>query len=147
MRIDIKDLVEGKLDGEYVWVCDFRHNNIFEKPIRHVAPERVLVRSNTEIPTKTSAHGKVYQVRTIYYSESHFVRLSKKTGKPIKSMYAPFDNTGYRSYTGVPLNIFDNEAECQACYRELKLKVLEQLEGAYQEQKARYEAMKAELLA
>lgn len=91
MKINIEDITSGKLD--------YRKPNIHEKPIRLVEPQKVLVRSNTETKDR------------VYYSESHFVILNKNS-ELTKKIIKPFDNTGYRSYTGVALNVFDNEQEC-----------------------------------
>ena len=60
-----------------------------------------MVRSNQE--TK----------KRIYYSESHFVTL-KKNGEPSSKVIPLYDNTGFRSYKGVPVKVFDNIAECKA---------------------------------
>ena len=98
--IDPKEVAEGKMDGEIVWVCDFRYDNYGEKPIRKILPTKVMVRSNSE------------SIRTFYYSESHFARLSKK-GEPLKSkLIALVDNTGYRNRSGQPLWIFPDEKSC-----------------------------------
>jgi len=103
--INITDITSGKLNGKFVWICDLRYNNYSDKPIRHIKPIRVLIRGNDK--TK----------KTIYYSESHFIGLNK-TGVPVESkIYAPFDNTGFRSRTGIPLNCFDNEDECFKFYK------------------------------
>lgn len=100
----IEDIMAGKLNGRKVWICDIRYDNYSEKPIRHVSPQEVMVRSNSE--TK----------KRVYYSESHFVALNKK-GEPVNSkIYSPVDNTGYRSRSGTPLQVFDNEADCRKAY-------------------------------
>ena len=37
-----------------------------------------------------------------------------KKGEPSKSkIISIFDNTGYRSFAGIPIQIFDNEKECR----------------------------------
>ena len=104
--IDIKEITNGKLDGQKVWICDFRYDDYGNKPIRNIQPQLVLVRSNNET------------TKRIYYSKSHFVGLNKN-GKPLKSkIIAPFDNTGYRFIGGTPLNVFYNEEDCVQCYKE-----------------------------
>jgi len=108
MQIEIKDITDGKFNGKKLWICDFRfsdYNN--SKPIRHIKPVQVLVCSNSDLPKN----------KTVYYSESHLKKISKK-GEPLKSgIIAPFDNTGYRSYTGTPLNAFDDKKECIEFYK------------------------------
>lgn len=103
----IEKVKNGELNGEIVWICDFRYSDISNfKPVRHVKPTKVLIRSNSE--TK----------KRIYYSKSHFVELNKD-GKPLNSkIHNLYDNTGYRSFTGTPLNIFFTEKECVKCYNE-----------------------------
>ena len=102
--IKTKDIREGKLNGSVVWICDYRHNDYSKKPIRHIRPTQVLVRSNSETR------------KNIYYSSSHFVGLNKK-GEPIESkVIALFDNTGFRSRTGTAMNAFLTEQECQTHY-------------------------------
>lgn len=103
--IEIKEITEGKRDGEYVWICDFRYNHYGEKPIRHIKPIKVLIRNNSE----TS--------RRIYYSNSHFVGLNKKNLPIFSKIIPPFDNTGYRMCAGTPLNCFENEKECVSFYK------------------------------
>lgn len=105
--IEIKDVTEGKLNNQIVWICDYRYNNYGEKAIRKITPKKVLIRDNSE--TK----------KRIYYSKSHFIALNKKD-EPLKSkVYGVYDNTGYRSFPGVPLNCFKTEKECIAHYNTL----------------------------
>lgn len=101
--IDIKQIANGSMNGKIVWVCDLRYNNYNEKPIRNVPPTEVVVVDN--------------QGKKVYYSHSHF-RTLKKDGTPSSKVIKPFDNTGFRSYTGVPINVFDNKEECVAKYKE-----------------------------
>lgn len=93
--------------GRTVWICDYRFLDISKKPIRHVKPTEVLVVSNDELPSN----------KTVYYSDIHFKPIGNK-GIPLKQIIAPFDNTGYRSFTGTSLNIFITKKECVECYLE-----------------------------
>jgi hypothetical protein len=103
--IDINEITSGSRNGQTLWICDLRYNDYHNKPIRHIKPTKVLVRSNNETKKK------------IYYSHSHFVALNKKD-EPLKSkVFAPFDNTGYRMRTGTSLNCFETMDECDAHYR------------------------------
>ena len=104
MRIEPKEIIDGKMNGQYVWICDHRAgDDIANKPIRHVEPQQVLIRSNEE--TK----------KRIYYSESHFAPLNTK-GLPTSATVGLYDNTGYRAYRGVALQVFDNSQECRTEY-------------------------------
>ena len=103
--IDIKKITNGEMNGIKVWICDLRYTDYSNKPIRDIKPTQVLIVSNEE--TK----------KRIYYSESHFLELNAK-GEPLKSkLKSPFDGTGYRTYTGVALNCFDNEKDCVEHYK------------------------------
>jgi len=129
MRIDIKEITSGSRDGETVWVCDIRYNVYSEatKPLRHVMPTQVQVTNNDQLPKN----------KTVYYSDSHFLVLSK-SGKPLKSkVIAPFGNTGYRehtgtgyrAHTGTPLNVFTTAAECKAHYKKQCDEIVELLKS------------------
>lgn len=105
--IDYKEIAEGKHNNKIVWICDLRYNDYTQKPIRHIKPTKVLIRDNSQT------------TKNIYYSASHFVGLNKK-GEPIKSkVISLFDNTGFRSRTGTPLDCFETEAECIEGYKKL----------------------------
>jgi hypothetical protein len=91
--------------GDTVWICDYRHDDIMNKPIRHVIPQAVVIADNADLPKN----------KTVYYSPIHFLPLGKG-GVPKKQVIAPFDNTGFRGRTGTSVNIFDSEKECRAFY-------------------------------
>ncbi len=120
--IDVKEITNGSIDGKIVWVYDFRYNNFDEKPIRKVLPQSVFVQSNDKIKKK------------IYYSKSHFVGRNKH-GDPLKSkIIALYDNTGYRSFPGTPLNVFETERECFAHFKESVYGMIAEL-NAYRQSK------------
>jgi hypothetical protein len=130
MKIDYKEVIDSRMDGEYVWICDYRYNDIHKKAIRNIKPQKVLVRSNRETNKR------------IYYSESHFLGLNKKS-LPLKSKIIPvFDNTGYRSFTGVPVKIFDNEDECRRCYKAQAGEIIVRLAQSIKLIEARMEEVK-----
>lgn len=110
MKIDVKDIANGSLDGKVFWVCDLRYNDSSDKPIRHVPPTEVVVVTNGS--TK------------VYYSQSHF-RTLKKDRTPSSKVIKPYDNTGFRSYAGEPLSIYDNREECEEEYNRLVHKAIE----------------------
>jgi len=111
MQIEISKIRNGSMNNEIVYICDYRRPDLDKKPIRSVPPTKVMICSNDT--TK----------KRIYYSESHFVPL-KKDGSPSSKVIPLFDNTGYRSYTGEPVKVFDNEAECIAQWND-DLKIVE----------------------
>ena len=119
MQIDIKDVTEGRYDGKEVYICDYRlgDGGILKKPIRNLPPQKVLVRSNDELPKN----------KTIYYSNSHFVKL-KSNGLPSSAVIPVFDNTGYRMYSGVPVKIFDNMDECVVEFQKMVDEVIDKWE-------------------
>lgn len=97
MRIDVTNLEQ--YEGVDVWICDYRQPDKDKKPIRKVPPTKVNVRPSSEAK------------KTVYYSNYCFKPYSisgKLTSKEIK----PFDNTGFRSFSGNPVYIFDDEQEC-----------------------------------
>lgn len=91
--------------GDSFWVTDFRHDNVLEKPIRNVKPTEVRLFPNDELPKN----------KKVYYADYHF-RPYGKTGKVMAQIIAPYDNTGFRSYTGNSLNIFLSKDEAEAHY-------------------------------
>lgn len=101
MKIETKEISDGKLDGSIFYVCDYRYNDISDKPIRAIIPTKVIVKSNSELPKN----------KRIYYSNSHFVKMTGE--KETSTIIALFDNTGFRSRTGTPLNVFTEELECK----------------------------------
>ena len=114
MKIKLEDLKVG----QKVYICDYRQEDLNKKPIRNVQPMIVQVVSNEELPKH----------KTVYYSDVHF-RMIKNKGEGVTSrIIAPFDNTGYRSYPGVMLNIFDNYQECADLFKVQIDDVIERLE-------------------
>ena len=117
MKVDYRKVSTGEMDGENVFVCDIRHNgNPFEKFLRNVEPTAVIVVPEHQIK------------KTIYYSNSAFLKL-KKDGSPSKTPIVLFDNTGYRSYAGTPLNIYTTMEEAVTKYNEQKSKIKEDMKS------------------
>lgn len=100
MEIPISEVTDGSRNGEVVYVCDYRLNDeIHRKPIRVVPPTKVVVVSNDDVD------------KNVYYSSSAF-KVIGKNGNTTSKIIVPYDNTGYRSYPGVPLKVFTDEQEC-----------------------------------
>lgn len=112
MKFDTKEIARGEHNEKIVWICDLRYNDYRKKPIRHVKPTKVLIRSNKESD------------KTFYYCDSHFVELNKND-QPKKKTHSLYDNTGFRSYKGVPVNCFETEAECIEYYKKLCQEVVD----------------------
>lgn len=109
MEISCKEIqTGGEWVGKLVWICDYRQPDLQKKAIRHVRPTLVLVRSNDELPKN----------KTVYYSETHFVKLLA-SGQPSSTIISLFDNTGYRSFEGHPVKVFENEKECVQAYNQM----------------------------
>lgn len=91
--------------GDPVWVVDVRHDDILNKPIRNIPPTKVSIFGADMLPER----------KRVYYADYHF-RMVGKTGKPLAAVIAPYDNTGYRGFTGVSVNIFLTEREAKQFY-------------------------------
>jgi hypothetical protein len=72
-----------------------------KKPLRNISPTYVIVRPVSELP----------KGKRIYYSETFFSPINKN-GTISTQIISAVDNTGFRSYCGNELFIFDNEQEC-----------------------------------
>lgn len=97
MQIDINTITNGSYDGNIVYICDYRQER-GKKPLRNVPPTKVKVLPKTE------------SNKTVYYSQSFF-RPYGKNGLLSKTIM-PYDNTGFRSFTGNPVYVFDDHQEC-----------------------------------
>lgn len=134
--MDYKEFMNKHSDliGQRVWICDYRHNDIANKPIRHVKPTEVIVVSNDDLPS-----GKV-----IYYADIHFKPIGKK-GTPLKQIIAPYDNTGYRSFTGTSLNIFLTKDECVEHYLKQCEEIKKEVEKERKRANERFDKMIEEI--
>ena len=105
MKDLIKDIENGKRDGELFWIFDVRYSDYSQRPHRNILPTQVVVRSNDAVPDR------------INYSESHFVPLKNGTAMQ-KKLIKLYDNTGYRSHPGTPVQVFRTEEECRAAFKQ-----------------------------
>lgn len=123
MKIDINDVVDGSnYRGKILFVCDYRKELINKKAIRHVKPTKIIVLTSEDFINA----GKDYP--TVYYSNVAFVTLNKKDEPVYSKVISPFDNTGYRSFSGIGLMIFDNLDECIEEYNNQVQTVLDMYE-------------------
>lgn len=102
------------VDGKQIWITDYRRGKSGGY-VRHVPPTLVEVTCNSELPKS----------KRVYYSEYHFRKV--KNGKASKEILAPYDNTGYRSYKGVSVNVFYTYEEAVKCYNDL----IEEMKSSY----------------
>lgn len=101
MKIETKEVREGKHTGKEVWICHYLQPDLDKKALRNVPPTKVLIRSNDELPKN----------KTVYYSEDHFSPINKD-GKVLAKVISPVDNTGFRGRCGNDLHVFTDEREC-----------------------------------
>jgi hypothetical protein len=118
MKIETKKIREGSMIGEKVWICDYRRPDLNKKPIRNIAPTLCVICSNSDLPKN----------KTIYYSKTHFKPISTK-GAVLNRVISPVDNTGFRLFHGVELNVFDNEDECKKYFFAQCMEVAERLQN------------------
>ena len=121
MKLETKEIADGIHNGKTVWICDYRWTDFDKKEDRNVKPTQVLIRS-TEETTKR-----------VNYSHSFFSEI-KKDKVSNSSLIKLFDNTGYRWYTGVALNVFTEEEECRDFYKKQANIILKSFEK-YKENK------------
>ena len=105
MKIDTREVMNGYHNGKVVWITHYNKPDSNKKPLRNIKPTKCLIRCNEEFPPD----------KVVYYSRSYFAPLNKKD-LPLKKVISPVDNTGYRSRSGNPLNVFTDEEEAQRCY-------------------------------
>lgn len=132
MKLENENLKESQI----VWICDFRYNDIFKKPIRNVKPTKVMVKRNIDLPCN----------KTVYYSDTHF-RTLNKNGKISSKVISLYDNTGYRSYEGICVNIFDNEKECKECFEKQCEEILKEIQEAKEESLRKFNSMEKEIIS
>lgn len=104
---------DAPITGEFVWITDCR-NSDKNKYIRHIKPTKVQIFNNYDLPKN----------KKVYYSNYHFRKLNSK-GEAIKQIIAPYDNTGYRSYAGVAVQVFNTYEEAVQQYNSMLDEVVE----------------------
>ena len=117
MRIETKEVRDGLHNGKYFWICHYNQPDLNKKPLRNIPPTKALVCSNEDLPKN----------KRVYYSESHFKEIGKN-GKPKSRVISPVDNTGYRSYCGNELYVFESESECRAQFSEQVKEVISRVD-------------------
>lgn len=115
MEVKTEEIIKGLHNGKEVWICDYRFTDFDKKPIRNVKPTKVLIRPISETN------------KTIYYSNTFFSEI-KKDKVVASSVIKLYDNTGFRSFPGVALNVFTTEKECLEKYRKQGLTIENEFE-------------------
>jgi hypothetical protein len=106
MEIDTKEVMDGKRNGDVVWICHYLRPDLNKKPLRSVPPTKVRICSIDELPKS----------RKVYYSKSFFAPVGRM-GNTLSKVISPVDNTGYRGYCGNMLHVFSTVGECRAKWR------------------------------
>ena len=109
MKLETDDVKKGKYIGQELWICDYRYNDFSNKPVRRIPPTKVICLSIEDTDKRVN------------YSLCFFREGEKKS-----SLIKLFDNTGYRSFPGVPLQVFTEEKECIEAYNLAKEKLREE---------------------
>ena len=116
-----KEVCEGKHNGVVFYVCDLNIPDLNKKPLRKVAPTRVMAVSNGDLP----------KGKNVYYSLSHF-RVMNKDGTISKKVISPVDNTGFRSRSGNMLYTYTTLPECEhnwfSLVGEYEVRLLQQID-------------------
>lgn len=118
MQIATNDIVDKTLEHEgnyvnqdlYIAEANFK----IGRP-RIIQPVRAKLVSKEEAPKN----------KTIYYSYNFF-KVYKPNGKLDSKVVAVFDNTGFRSYRGNPISIFDNYDEAVVWFNKEIQKVIDE---------------------
>jgi hypothetical protein len=131
MEIEINKVTSGELDGQIVWICDYHQPDFNLKPRRNIPPTKVKIVPND---------GK-----KIYYSESHFVKVADDGSVKFNKFWAPFDNSGYRSFSGHPVSVFDDELDCRIAWNTKISAILAEVQQAKQASINRFDGMLATL--
>lgn len=101
MNLSVNAIRDGQHLGETVWICHYNQPDLDKKPLRSVPPTKVLIRDIAELPSN----------KKVYYSVTFFSPFNSN-GSVSSKVISPVDNTGFRSRSGNPLHVFDNEADC-----------------------------------
>lgn len=104
--IEIKEITKENSDylNKDLWIAEV--NFKLERP-RIIKPTLAQLVSASEAPKN----------KRIYYSHTFFKPYGEK-GKLLNKPIVIFDNTGYRSYSGNPLSVFETEDECRNWFAE-----------------------------
>lgn len=113
MKLDISEVTKNfESVGTTFYVCDYRKPDFNKKAIRNVKPTKIIVLDQKHFEEV----GKKYP--RVYYSNFAIIPVDGKGNLKYSNHIPPYDTTGYRSYAGVPINVFDNYEECVDFYNQ-----------------------------
>lgn len=111
MKLYISEVTKNSSNtGKTFYVCDYRKPDFNKKAIRNVKPTLITVLDGKHF------EGAGKKLPRVYYSDFALIPVDSKGKLKYSSNIPPYDNTGYRSYAGVPINVFDNYEECAEFY-------------------------------
>lgn len=111
MKLDISEVTKNSSNiSKTFYVCDYRKPDFNKKAIRNIKPTKIVVLDQKHFEEV----GKKYP--RVYYSNFALIPVDSKGKLKYSSPVSPYDTTGYRSYAGVPINVFDNYEECVEFY-------------------------------
>jgi hypothetical protein len=118
LQPELEELLEKRqiAVGDTVWITDYRHNEIQEKPIRHVPPTKVKIFDSSSLPIN----------KRLYYTQYYFRAVGAK-GNLLAAIIPAYDNTGYRGRAGGSVKIFLTEEEARSSYKQQCEVVKEQI--------------------
>lgn len=119
--------------GDKVWVCDFYHDDVNNKPNRHIRPQQVLLTAPVVKP---------------YYGERYDVEFTAlgKYGEPMKKKISPVGNSYSRwDKGGYGISIFFDEDSCKDYYLHQCQEVLKKIKEARDAADVRYAKMEDEI--
>jgi hypothetical protein len=102
MKLEPKEIAEGKYIGQELWVCDCFYNGFHTTPLRYVRPTKVKCLSKEETDKK------------LWKSECFFREGNKKS-----SVIKLYHNTT-RGFSDRPLHVFTTEEECRIYFTNLQ---------------------------
>lgn len=117
--------------GDRVWICDFYHSDILNKPNRHVRPQEVVV-----------AQGKPTYGITLGF------QAIGKNGVPKKQIINGYasSHAEYDDRNGSGVGVFFDERSCREYYQEQCDVVLAQIDHARKREVKRFDIMESETL-
>jgi len=118
--------------GTRVWITDFRHRDIMQKPIRHIPPTHVEIHGDGKSSTPI--------MRTPYSVNYYFSPIGR-SGKLSNKVVLPYDNTAY----GEAVHVFYDLEDAKAHYRTQCEDIRRQIIEARAIENARFDRIEAEL--
>lgn len=111
MKLDILEVTKNSNNiGKTFYVCDYRKPDFNKKAIRNVKPTLITVLDVKHFEEVSKKYPRVY------YSNFALIPVDSRGKLKYSSPVPPYDTTGYRSYAGTPINVFDNYEECVDFY-------------------------------